>query len=248
MQIGSREVATADGPMGLYEARPNAGRGAVVVMQESFGVTDYIQEVTRDFAKQGFHAVAPQLYHRTGGTKIPYGPHDPIYPHCGAMYDPGTLVDIDGVFAYLNQVGWKNDEIAMVGFCMGGRVSFLAAARRRFAASVGLYGLGIVTALPLFPKNFPSLLGEIPSLQTPWLGLFGDHDLGISVADVERLQREIASAPVATQIVRYPYAAHAFHTRFRPDHYVETAARDAWERTLCWLDDLLPARPARRAG
>ena len=189
--------------------------------------------------------MAPELYHRTGATKIPYGPHDPIYPQCGAMYDPGTLVDIDGVFAYLGEVGWKPASIAMVGFCMGGRVSFLAAARRKFAASVGMYGLGIVTALPLFPKNFPSLLSEVPTLKTPWLGLFGDLDIGISVEDVVTLQKELVNAPVPTEIVRYPYAAHAFHTRFRPDHYVETAAKDAWERTLCWLDQYLPARPGR---
>src|SRR5262249_17376073 len=139
----------------------------------------------------------------------------------------------------------KSASMRMVGFCMGGRVSFLAAARRKFAASVGLYGLGIVTALPLFPKNFPSLLSEVPTLKTPWLGLFGDLDIGISVEDVVTLQKELVNAPVPTEIVRYPYAAHAFHTRFRPDHYVETAATDAGGRPPVRAARYLPARPGR---
>ena len=88
-----------------------------------------------------------------------------------------------------------------------------------------------------------SLLGLIPTMPTPWLGLFGDADQGIPIEDVERLRRELASdAPVDTEIVRYPQAEHGFHCDARSS-YQAAAATDAWNRTLVWLAGHLADRP-----
>jgi carboxymethylenebutenolidase len=114
---------------------------------------------------------------------------------------------------------------------MGGRISFLVAARRRLGAAVGFYGGGIVTAR--FPQ-FPALVEEAPSLQTPWLGLFGDDDESIPVDDVEQLRTALTHAPVATEVVRYPGAGHGFHCDVRPAFDPEAAA-DGWARTMSWL-------------
>jgi carboxymethylenebutenolidase len=81
-----------------------------------------------------------------------------------------------------------------------------------------------------------SLLGLIPALSTPWLGLFGDADASIPVEEVERLRAELSTrAPVETAIVRYPGAEHGFHCDARPSYSAE-AAVDGWARTLAWLD------------
>jgi carboxymethylenebutenolidase len=79
------------------------------------------------------------------------------------------------------------------------------------------------------------LVDEVADLQTPWLGLFGDRDQSIPVEDVERLREALQVAPVASEIVRYPEAQHGFHCDLR-DSYDETAAKDAWNRTLAWFD------------
>jgi carboxymethylenebutenolidase len=96
---------------------------------------------------------------------------------------------------------------------------------------VGFYGGGIVNAR--FPQ-FPALVDEVGSLQTPWLGLFGDQDGSIPVADVETLRTALVRANVDTEIVRYPEAGHGFHCDRRDDYRPDDAA-DAWRRALDWF-------------
>ena len=225
---------TADGPMDLYEARPDAAPiGAVIVIQEAFGINDHIQDVTRRFAAEGYHAVAPALFHRAGGGTAPYDDFSKVMPLFRGLTDEGTLVDVDAATAHLHRAGFEDAQIGLVGFCFGGRVSFLVAARRALGACVGFYGGSIVTArgLPLEP-----LIGESSNLETPWLGLFGDADLMIPVEEVEQLREALESAPVPTQIVRYPGANHGFHCDAR-DSYHEASAKDGWARTLDWFRD-----------
>jgi carboxymethylenebutenolidase len=231
METTTIELTTPDGPMPCYEARPDDPRAAVVVIQEAFGVNDHIEDVTRRLADNRYHAVAPHLFHRTGSPRLGYDDFGPVLPHMQALSDEAILADVDAALAHLDVAGWSPGQIGIVGFCMGGRVSFLVSARRQLGAGVGFYGGGIVTSR--FPQ-FPALVGEAPALQTPWLGLFGDQDGGIPVADVETLRAELAKAPVDTEVVRYPDAEHGFHCDVRPAHH-EASAKDAWGRTLDWF-------------
>jgi carboxymethylenebutenolidase len=227
------DVDTAHGPMPLYEARPGGdARGAVIVVQEAFGVNAYIEDVTRRFAAEGYLAVAPHMFHRSGGGTVPYADFAKVVPHYEHLDDGGILVDVDAALEYLHRAGWDDARTGIVGFCFGGRVTFLVALRRALGAAVGFYGGGIVTAR--FPK-FPPLVDEVAQLRTPWLGLFGDLDKSIPVDDVEQLRDALKSAPVATEIVRYPEATHGFHCDQR-DAYDETAAKDGWNRTLAWFE------------
>jgi carboxymethylenebutenolidase len=225
--------------MELYEALPvgNAS-GAILVIQEAFGVNDHIKAVTRRTADAGYHAVAPALYHRAGGGLAPYDDLAKVMPLLEGLDDDATLVDIDATLDHLRAAGWREGQIGIVGFCMGGRVSFLVAARRALGAAVGFYGGGIVSAGGL-PR--PPLVGEAATLRTPWLGLFGDRDEYIPVESVEELRRALERVPVATDIVRYPDAEHGFHCDERPS-YNEAASRDAWRRTLEWFRAHLDAR------
>jgi carboxymethylenebutenolidase len=241
MGINELQVETADGPMALYEAVPDEpARGAVVVIQEAFGVNDHIKDVTRRFASAGYHAVAPELFHRSGGGTVDYSDFAAARPHFAKLTDESILADVDYAFDHLRGDGWNDEQIGIVGFCVGGRITFLVAAHRNIGAAVGFYGGGIVTAR--FPQ-FPPLIDQSPTLATPWLGLFGDEDKGIPVADVEALRARLAEAKVATDIVRYPDAEHGFHCDARPSYHAEAAA-DGWQRTLDWFDrHLAPPTP-----
>ena len=138
--------------------------------------------------------------------------------------------------------GYADAQIGIVGFCFGGRVSFLVALRRALGAAVGFYGGGIVTGR--FPQ-FPALVDEVASLQTPWLGLFGDQDGSIPVDDVEQLRAALGAAPVDTEIVRYADAGHGFHCDQRADYRADDAA-DAWRRALDWFATHLGCEAHRR--
>jgi carboxymethylenebutenolidase len=228
------DLATPHGPMPLYEARPDGdARGAVIVVQEAFGVNSYIEDVTRRFADAGYDAVAPHLFHRAGGGTAPYDDFGKVIPLYEHLDDDGILVDVDAAREHLHGTGWDDSTVGTVGFCFGGRVTFLTALRRKIGAAVGFYGGGIVSQR--FPQ-FPPLVDEVPKLQTPWLGLFGDRDQSIPVEDVEQLRDKLKSAPVATEIVRYPEAGHGFHCDQR-DVYDDNAAKDAWNRTLAWFEE-----------
>jgi carboxymethylenebutenolidase len=234
MSNSSRTVDTPDGPMRIYEARPDGEpRGGLVVIQEAFGVNEHIEDVTRRGAAAGYLSVAPDLFHRTGGGTVPYGEFEKVIEHFKALTgDDAVLADVDAAIDHLRGEGFGDDRIGIVGFCFGGRVTFLTAARRALGAAIGFYGGGIVTGR--FPQ-FPPLVDEASTLQTPWLGLFGDRDQSIPVDDVERLRTELRDAPVDTEIVRYADAGHGFHCDKRAD-YREDDAKDAWARTLRWLD------------
>jgi carboxymethylenebutenolidase len=226
------QVQTPDGPMGLYEVRPDSPKGAVVVIQEAFGVNDHIKDVTRRAAAAGYHAAAPEIFHRSGGGTAPYGDFAKVLPFYEPLNDDRVLMDVDAALEHLRGAGWADSQIGIVGFCFGGRVSFLVAVRRAIGAGVGFYGGGIVTAR--FPQ-FPPLIDEVANIKTPWLGLFGDDDASIPVEDVERLRGALESAPVDHDVVRYAGAGHGFHCDQRDD-FVPDAAADAWQRALAWFD------------
>jgi carboxymethylenebutenolidase len=145
--------------------------------------------------------------------------------------DHAILADVDVALDYLHEAGFADSNIGIVGFCFGGRVTFLTAVRRAIGAAVGFYGGGIVTGR--FPQ-FPALIGEAGNLQTPWLGLFGDQDASIPVDDVETLRAALREIDVDTDIVRYADAGHGFNCDQRPDYRADDAT-DAWNRALDWF-------------
>jgi carboxymethylenebutenolidase len=217
----------------VFEAAPGHGdvRGGVVVIQEAFGVNAHIQDVCRRFADERYHAVAPHLFRRTGGGSVGYGEFDKVIEHMQALDDDKVLDDVDAALKVLVDAGIPPERTAVVGFCFGGRVSFLVSVRRGLGAGVGFYGGGIASKGRL---PFPPLLPEVAKLQTPWLGLFGDQDQSIPLDDVERLRTALDAAPVDTAVQVYEGAGHGFFCDQR-DAYHADAAADAWSRTLDWL-------------
>ena len=224
-------LTTADGPMRLYEATPDgAARGAVIVVMEAFGVNAHVEDVTRRTAAAGYHAVAPDFFHRAGGGVAAYDDFPKVMEFFKSVSDAGIMIDVDAALAHLRAAGFTDDRIGITGFCFGGRVTFLTAARRTLGAAATYYGGGIVSAgpLPLAP-----LIGEAATMKTPWIGHFGDLDKGIPVEDVEALRAAVdQSCPVEQRIYRYADADHGFHCEDRTAVYNAAAAELAWGRTL----------------
>jgi carboxymethylenebutenolidase len=225
-------IDSAGSAMNLYDAEPDGtARGAVIVVQEAFGMTDHIQDVCRRLASAGYRAVAPHLFHRTGDAVIAYDDMASVMPHMQGLSKEGIDSDIDASIDYLHEQGFRDAQIGIIGFCMGGSVVVFAAAHHPFGAAVTFYGGGVTQGR----FGMPPLVELGPALKTPWLGLFGDQDQGIPVDQVEALRDAAKQSKVDTEVVRYPEAGHGFHCDAR-DSYHEASAKDAWKRTLAWLD------------
>jgi carboxymethylenebutenolidase len=229
-------LSTTDGDMALYDAEPDGdARAAIIVVQEAFGVNDHIEEVARRLAGAGFRAVAPHLFHRTGDPVIGYDEYDKLMPHFAALSEAGLLNDIDAAIEYLEKAGFPARRIGIVGFCMGGTITFLTCVRRPVGAGVTFYGSGVTEGR----LGMPSMVDSVSGLQAPWLGLYGDKDTGIPVEQVEALRAKLGSAVVDAEIVRYADAGHGFHCDKRGD-YDEASAVDAWRHALSWFEKHLP--------
>jgi carboxymethylenebutenolidase len=225
-------VDSAGSAMDLYVSSPDgAARGAVIVIQEAFGITDHIQDVCDRFAAAGYLAVAPHLFHRSGDPVIAYDDMQSVMPHLGAVSAEGLEADLAATLDHLAGAGFPAGRVGIVGFCMGGSVVVLAGARHALGGAVSFYGGGLASGR----FGLPPLVELAPQLQTPWLGLFGDEDQSIPVDQVEAMREAAKSAPVVTEVVRYAEAGHGFHCDAR-DSYHEASAKDGWERTLDWFD------------
>lgn len=153
-----------------------------------------------------------------------------MQPHMQQLTPEGIMADVDTALGHFASAGIPSEKVGVVGFCMGGTVALITATQRAVGAAVSFYGGGVGTGR----FGFPSLIDAAPQLQAPWLGLYGDLDQGIPVEDVEQLRVAAATAPVPTEIVRYPQGAHGFHCDERASYH-EDSARDAWSRTISWL-------------
>lgn len=226
-------LTTADGPMAVIRSSPiGSARGGVVVVQEAFGLTGHIRRVTEAVAEAGYVAIAPALFHRSEEQVFGYGDFDRLGPVIMSLTAATIEMDVDAAFAELARIGIEESRFAMMGFCMGGTITLATAARRPLGAAITFYGGGIAESR----FGLPSGLDSAAKLRSPWLGLYGDLDAHIPVADVEQLRVVAATAPVDTEIVRYADADHGFHCDERPS-FEAAASADAWARTLQFLSE-----------
>jgi carboxymethylenebutenolidase len=208
----------ADGhSFGMYRADP-AGepRGAMVVVQEIFGVNSHIRAVCDDFAGEGYLAVAPALFDRAQrGVELGYQADDITANRAirEKVSLDEALADVEAAAKAAAGVG----KIGVVGYCWGGTVAWVAATRSRtFAAAVSYYGGGV-----------PDLADEQPNC--PVLLHFGEQDQSIPLEGVDRVKAAHPELPVYL----YP-AGHGFNCDQRASYHAESA-RLARERTLAFL-------------
>jgi carboxymethylenebutenolidase len=233
-------IETSDGAMPSFEASPEGeAKGAIVVVQEAFGVTAHIEHVATRLAEAGWHAIAPAFFHRQGSPVLAYDDFASVMPIMKELSAEGITVDLNAAFDHLTGAGFTESQIGVVGFCMGGSVTFYAATLRKLGAAVTFYGGGVAEGR----FGLPSLIDQAPQLQTPWLGLFGDLDQSIPSQDVNELRQVTAAGTVPSEVVQYPDADHGFNCNDRPAVFNPTAAALAWSRTLAWFDRYVGADP-----
>jgi carboxymethylenebutenolidase len=217
------QIPTEDGTMGAYLSRP-AGAGpfpGVVVVMEAFGLNDHIKAVTDRIAAEGYVALSPDLYYREADRIAAYNDLPKAIGLMGKLKDDRIVADVRTAIDFLkSQPGTRRDRIGMTGFCMGGRVSFLAASRLPIQAAAPFYGGGIA-----------GLLDGAAGISCPMVLFFGEKDGFIPLADVEKVRAKLASLGKDAEVVVYPRADHGFFCDERPS-YQEAAASDAWRRLM----------------
>ncbi|GAA4805596.1 dienelactone hydrolase family protein [Tomitella cavernea] len=212
-------------------AQPNgAPRAGIVVVQEAWGVTGYIEWLLRVFADVGYVAAAPHLYHRRGDVVIEDHDFAKARPVMTSLNGEEIAADIGNATGFLREAGAP--RVGIIGFCMGGTIALWAAAHADVDAAVTFYGSGIDK--PRW-SGFESGLETAASVRVPWLGFYGDADRSIPPAQVERLRTAIEPVNAPTQIVRYPGAGHAFASDPSSPKHVREAAEDAGIRTREFL-------------
>ncbi len=217
-----------------YRAQP-AGKGpfpTVLVVQEIFGVHEYIRDVCRRLARQGYQAIAPNLYQRQGDPAGIESVADILAKVVSKVPDAQVLADLDAAAAWAAANGGDPARLGITGFCWGGRITWLYAAHNpKLKAGVAWYGRLTGVASAMTPQHPIDVVAKI---NAPVLGLYGAKDQGIPVSDVEDMKADLAKAGKRAEFVVYPDAGHAFHADYRPSYRAADAA-DGWGRLLAWF-------------
>ncbi len=234
MRAQTTEMSGMDGDtVEAYLAEPvdRQPAGGVVVIHHMPGWDDATKEITRRFAAEGFPAICPNLYSREA-RGLPPAEASALVREQGGVPDERLVGDVAGAIAHLRGLGSCNGKVATIGYCSGGRQSFLAACSLQLDAAVDCYG-GFVTGQ--IPDGFPLKVGTLghlaPRLSCPLLGLFGSEDIYPSPEHVDELERLLTEAGKNFEFHTFEGAGHAFFNVDR-DSYRPEAAREGWGYVL----------------
>ena len=234
LKAGAAKIPVTGGEMPAYFARPDgaANPPVILVAMEVFGLHEYIKDVTRRLAKLGAFAVAPDYYFRSGVDLTKITDFKELMPIVNAKPDAELTADLDAAVAWAKSQGGDTSRLGIVGFCRGGRAVWIYAAHNAgLKAGVAFYGSLSDPPNPVWPKS-PIQLA--PEMKAPVLGLYGEADQGIPVAQVEEMRAALKAAGKTADFKIYPGAPHAFHADYRAS-YRKEAAEDAWNRMEAWF-------------
>ena len=225
-----------------YSARAldESPRGGVVVIHHMPGYDPQTKEIARNFAYYGYNAVVPNLYWREAPGASPDDAAATARAN-GGVPDDRLVGDVAGAMAYLKGLGNSNGKVGTIGYCSGGRQSFLAAVSLDLDAAVECYGAFIVGEIPAgMPLKVTPIVDKTPSLSCPLLGLFGEEDSYPSPAQVVELEEALKANGKTYEFHSYPNAGHSFFSVNRPAYRVE-AANDGWEKIFAFYGKYLSA-------
>jgi carboxymethylenebutenolidase len=225
-----------------YSARAldESPRGGVVVIHHMPGYDPQTKEIARNFAYHGYNAVVPNLYWREAPGASPDDAAATARAN-GGVPDERLVGDVAGAMAYLKGLGNSNGKVGTIGYCSGGRQSFLAAVSLDLDAAVDCYGAFVVGEVPEgMPLKVGPIVDKTPNLSCPLLGLFGEEDAYPSPAQVTELEEALLAAGKTYEFHSYPNAGHAFFAVNRPSYRVE-AANDGWEQIFTFYAKYLSA-------
>jgi carboxymethylenebutenolidase len=215
------ELASNGEPVAAYLAAPAGGRGpGVLVIQEWWGLVDHVRDVCDRFAREGFVALAPDLY-RGERTSDP----DAAGRLMMGLEIPRAALDLEAaVQALLGHDGVVGSKVGAVGFCMGGQLALFAATRSpRIGAVVDFYGI------------HPNVPLELSGLEAAVLGIFAERDEFVPPEAARKLEADLRAAGKRVHFAIYPGVGHAFFNDSRPEAYDAKAAARAWSECLTFL-------------
>ena len=234
--MGHWETTPVDGqPMRVYVDAP-AGRTTapgIVVIMHGPGLDRFIEDRVEDLARHGYAAAAPDLYHRQPKDNAD------MMTRIGRLRDPEIAADADAAVGVLRALSSPRvGDLAVLGFCMGGRITYmLAGARPQYWKAAGVfYGGNIMKAWGDAPPPFD--LTE--HIACPVIGFFGAEDPNPSTADVHKIDAELTKLGKPHEFHMYDGAGHAFLNFMNAERYREPQAKDAWAKMLAFLGRHLP--------
>lgn len=234
IDAGETSIPADGGSLPAYYARPQ-GAGpfpTVLVIEEIFGVHEYIKDTCRRLAHAGYMAVAPELYARIGDLSKMTDVQAIVRDVISKAPDDQLLRDLDAAASWAAANRGDRARLAVTGFCRGGRNTWLYAAHNpALRAAVAWYGPVQGQPSAIQPQTPTDMAGE---LRCPLLGLYGGQDTGIPVDSVRAAEAKAKAAGKQVEIVVYPDAPHGFHADYRPSYRKETA-EDGWRRMLAWF-------------
>ena len=232
---GEVKIPVPDGLIPAYRAMPATGDNfpVVLVVQEIFGVHEHIQDICRRFAKLGYLAIAPEMFARQGDVSKISDIQEIISKVVSKVPDAQVMSDLDATVSWAKKSAKGNiDNLAITGFCWGGRITWLYSAYNpNVKAGVAWYGRLVGESKPLTPKHPVDIAAD---LKVPVLGLYGAKDNGIPVSTVEQMRQSLKMGNSNSEIIIYPDAPHAFNADYRPS-YRKEAAEDGWKRLQDWF-------------
>jgi carboxymethylenebutenolidase len=236
VDAGMVEVPTADGKkMPAYRARPKgvANPPVILVVQEIFGVHEWIRDVCRRFAKDGWYAIAGAHYFRHGDPATYTEIQKLVTELVNKVPDSEVMGDLDAEARFAKGERANTAKLSVTGFCWGGRITWLYAAHNpNLKAGVAWYGRLVGQPTPLQPQHAVDVAAR---LKAPVLGLYGGKDKGIPLDTVEQMRAALkAAGNTQSQIDVFEDSDHGFLADYRPS-YNETDAKEAWRRAVAWL-------------
>lgn len=230
-------LSVSDGTqMPAYVAVPAGGNGrGLLIFQEAFGVNAHIRDITERFARAGYTAVAPALFHRTDPQfEGSYADFTAVMPHMQALTDEGQSADIQAAYHWLTAAeGGGVRSVGSIGYCMGGRTSFLADSLLPLGASASYYGGGIAPG-----GRFPELMGRVNDLHAPILLVWGGKDTHIPPEQTRAVEDALIGAGKTYESITFSQADHGFFCDARAAYNAE-ASKQVWPLTLAFFETYL---------
>lgn len=238
--IDEINVSVGATPATLYRAATGAGSGGVVLIHDVYGHQPFYRALGARLAAAGFTTLLPDLFYRQG--PIPDRDRDAAFARRASFSEPDALSDLSAALAYL-----RGEEglarIGAIGFCMGGSLVMLLAARESLDAGVVYYGF------PVNRNRTPNApyqpLDEAAEIKAPLLGFWGDGDAGVGMDNVAQMDAALTAQAKPHEFVIYPGLPHGFLT-FDPGAPHAVESQDSWDRTLRFLRDHLLAERGSR--
>mgnify|MGYP006143918031 FL=1 len=231
---GEVKVPVKDGQIPAYRAMPAKGGNfpVILVIQEIFGVHEYIQDICRRLAKQGYYAIAPAMFSRE--ADVSNMSLDAILKEVVPVVpDAQVMTDIDSTVAFAKASGKANTaRLGIVGYCWGGRTVWLYA-NHNPAVKAGVSYYGLLAGLK-GPNKPADPVDVAANLKVPVLGLYAGEDSFVPDEVVDKMRNELGKGNSASEIVVFPAVNHGFHADYRPT-YDRRAATYAWKLTLDWF-------------